>query len=208
MPAGQSINKFRKVLITGLGRSGTSAISSLLFHAGYFTGDMSNNVTREDIQLRNLFRNGDYNNVSNVLEQWSSTHYRVAWKEPKLYSKTGSSILRTISQDWLLIVIFRDPVAMTQRRVVSDAVSVLEGLKTVVYNQVKLVNFVMEANRPTLLISYEKLIAYPRETVQRLLEYLDSEVDNDSFELMLNQMYSDRDAYRLHANSTGNKYRK
>jgi hypothetical protein len=164
-----SESRFSKILVTGLGRSGTSAVASILRHLGYFLGPKISN--HENPELRGLLAKRDFDTINALLNKYLQEHSLFAWKDPKLYSKEAAEWIGTLGDDWLVIVIMRDPVAITLRRMYSDQVAFSDIFGTVIKNQEKLSLFVQSINKSVLLVSYEKLILKPANVIKELSSY-------------------------------------
>lgn len=192
--------KFRKVLITGLGRSGTSAVASVFNHIGFYLGDDSEAPIYEDVVLRTAFKEERLSDVRSTLERSGLEHRLVAWKDPKLFSAIGSQLVGELTEDWLMVLVFRDPVATTLRRVFSDKVSFMDTLLSTVRLQEKLVQFGMTVKKPILFVSYEKLLLYPEQVIGEILGFVDLDpglsINADD---ILAKISSDKEAYRSHA---------
>lgn len=173
----------RKILVTGLGRGGTSAIAALLFHAGFtLWGDgAGDEIYFEDGGLRKLLLAADYEGVEAELASRTEKHPLVAWKDPKLYSGHGLELVRRLPEDWIVIAVFRDPVAIVSRRVVTDQMSFEESMPRVMRFMRKFYNFLVEVekSRKVIYISYEKLMTEPIASVRAMFQKLGAELDDD-----------------------------
>ena len=163
---------YRNVLITGLGRSGTSAIASVLRNAGFYLGDVENISTREDPALREMLRKGQINEILTLLADWAASHPLIAWKEPKLVGNEGRQLVCGLPDDWAVIVVFRDPLARAVRLVTEHGGDLMTTLVESIRLPNKLVQLVQETQKTTLLLSYEKHVTKPIDVCQDLLSVL------------------------------------
>jgi hypothetical protein len=197
--------RYRKIIATGLGRSGTSSIGSLLHHVGYYLGEPVKDYERrtyESSELKHLLLDDEIDRCAAALNERASQHQRYAWKEPKIISSKGMELMPKLDDDWLVIVTFRDAVASSQRRSVSDELEFMDALKLVVEAQSRLLRFCLKCEKPLLFVSYEYFITKTREAITELVSYIehdDSKVANID-ELILS-LLADREGYRAQAKS-------
>jgi arabinose-5-phosphate isomerase len=166
--------KMRKVLITGQGRGGTSAIASIFYHLGYYMPNGDTYATFEDEKLRQHLASGEVEEVIQELNFRVSQHDLVAWKDPKLFGINGRELSGKISNDWLYVFVFRDPYAITLRKSMSgDSVVDRELLNASKYNR-KLVEFYLSVKErnPCYIISYEKLLTDKLNVIGSLCDFL------------------------------------
>ncbi len=151
--------KYSKILITGLGRSGTSAVASIVKNIGYFLGEKVSPLTGEDVELRGLLSLGKTDSVRSELYRRCETYDLVAYKDPKLFSQHGERLLADMANDWLYIFVFRDVLSITRRNVRSIGAEIDEALVSAAHHQLKLINFYNKTklSNPTYLISFEQL---------------------------------------------------
>ena len=164
--------KFRKVLITGLGRSGTSAIAAMLRHCDFYFGEDAGSIVVESPALLKLAAAGDSQALRARLDAWSADHPRIAWKDPKLYAR-GADFVNALPDDWLVIATFRDPVSTAMRRVYSDKVNFLDSLRHCIQHQARLCEFAASTNKSVLWISYERLMLEREATFAEVMALLD-----------------------------------
>lgn len=166
--------KHKKILITGQGRGGTSAIASIFYHLGYYMPDASQLASMEDRTLQNMLKKDDINGLIQELASRERDWNLVAWKEPKLFSGNGLKLVDSLNKDWTYIIVFRDPYAIAYRNNISMGADIDQALIHAANNNRKLAGFYEKTNNilPCYLVSYEKLITKPDETLGKLLAYL------------------------------------
>jgi hypothetical protein len=198
--------KCRKILVTGLGRSGTSSVSSMLYHAGFnVCGDAEPNEAFEDEFLRPLLVAERFERIEKELQARLRKHQLVAWKDPKLYDKHGIKFVRRLSDDWTVIVVFRDPVAIVSRRVATDKVEFSADMQHVAYFIRKLHDFAaeMEKTKKVIYVSYEKVMTEPIASIQGIFEKLGAEVPAEAASQIWSQMQRSQKAYLAHPSVLG-----
>jgi hypothetical protein len=166
---------FNKVLVTGLGRSGTSAVASVLSHFGYLMTESPQIPSHEDPYLRDLLKNDQADEILEILERRSASHSHVAWKDPKIYGSVGQTLVDRLDGDWLLVVIFRDLVAVGMRRALVHAEEFTADLHKVIKGQRRVLDFATDVSkkRPVLYISYEKMMTDPHGFINEFAEIVD-----------------------------------
>ena len=162
--------RFRKALICGVGRSGTTAVASVLAELGFNLGEHPVDPLREDTHLRELLLRRDADQLITELEAWSRRHAAVAWKDPKIHSAVTPAFMASLPADWLILAVFRDPLAITQRRMDVTGVPLMTTLRDVSRFQQKLLNFIDASAQTVALISYERFMAQTPASVQALQE--------------------------------------
>lgn len=188
---------YSKVLITGLGRSGTSAIATLLYHLGYYLGDVSDSSTKEDRELRENLKNNNYEAIIDTLNDRSLMHELIAFKDPKIYSPSHQKLLASLSDEWLIVSVSRDPVAIAQRRVISEKISFEKALSETVDSQMKLMKFMLDVKKSSIIISYEKFMSYPTQSTNELSKYI--KIDSTKLPEILSKVFMDQNKYRADA---------
>ena len=186
-----------KLLITGLGRSGTSAVASAVRSLGYhmpFASKMANN---EDFTLRALLEQQDYQGIKLELEARCKTNPLVAWKDPKLFGGIGEKLLEVLDDDWAYLIVFRDPLSVGLRNVKSGGGDLDTALLQAVKNQGKLANFYLKAkqSRRVLLVSYEKLATNFDETIAEITGFLGFKYNKDDIDSLRKSMSADHTRY-------------
>lgn len=197
--------RYRKIIATGLGRSGTSSIGSLLHHVGYYLGEPVKDYERrtyESSELKHLLLDDEIDRCAAALNQLSSQHQRYAWKEPKVISSKGMALMPKLDDDWLVIVTFRDPVASSQRRSVSDDLEFMDALKLVIEAQSRLLRFCVKCEKPILFVSYEYFITKTKEAIAELMSFIEhDEAKVKNIDDLVQSLLADREGYRAQAKS-------
>jgi hypothetical protein len=191
--------RFTKVLITGVGRSGTTAVAAVFYSLGFHLGDAPIRHLHEDLAFRQLLRQGDTAALTSALQAWSTRHAAVAWKDPKIYAAASGRLMHLLPDDWLVIGVLRDPLAVAQRRAYSDGSELLPIAHAVARFQMKLLAFLQSVRHTVGLVSYERFMVAPELTLSSLLAVLDPPRVPDSLSGLSNEVLSQRDIYRRNA---------
>ena len=187
----------KNILITGQGRSGTSAVASIFRHLGYFMPEAHKRASNEDGELRKLFLSGQASDVIKELHKRAVDRRLVAWKEPKLFSFRGREVAKEIGSDWRIIIIFRDPYSIALRNSKAMGVNLDDALSDASESNKKLVEFYLDVKNYTqcYLLSYEKLMLNTEMTVAELLNYLGFKASDDLVDYIISEMNKDKKRY-------------
>jgi adenosyl cobinamide kinase/adenosyl cobinamide phosphate guanylyltransferase len=160
----------RTIIVTGVARSGTSLIAGLLREAGLFMGDYIYEVVNEDSQILEFLHSGDRGMLRRLIRDRNSSHSNWGFKIPNLHAYLLHQELRLFRNPHL-VVITRDPVAVAIRNNLSEHVDQMEALKAAADAMQAMAYFISQARCPTLLLSYEKALAFPNVTIDSLIEF-------------------------------------
>lgn len=159
-----------KLLVSGLGRSGTSAIGSILKHLGYYVGDVERVTTNEDKSLQNLLAKNLHDEIIEELNRRANTYPLIAWKDPKLIGSEGIKLIARLPNDWGIILTSRDPTSIAMRLSRQHGTNIAKNLEDVLSRQNKLLSAIaLIRTKPVFVVSYEKLLANPEKTIMGLL---------------------------------------
>ncbi|WP_084420420.1 sulfotransferase family protein [Henriciella litoralis] len=172
----------RTYVIFGVPRGGTTMVAGVARMCGLDIGsnlpdNCEDSLFSLDVIKREL---GDQDQAleqirSNV-QQLSKEKSIWGWKFP-----TAFRYLRDIKSDLVnphLIVVFRDAVAISTRRVVRG-MDAVEALKRFTAMQNHNVDLISDWDVPTLLVSYEKAVSNPEGLVQGLCDFIGTENNVD-----------------------------
>lgn len=156
------------VLITGLGRGGTTAMAQV-FKAFGFVFDNPNDFM-ESLELKGFLEKGNTQKLAEKLNQWQSSGLRHAWKDPKLQSAQCRNVLIALPHNIATVIIFRDLIATSLRHSSVMNEDFLASLERYALGMQKLVNLTkqLQSNRSVVLVSYEKLLVNTEVVVNQL----------------------------------------
>ena len=109
----------RTFIVTGLHRSGTSLVASILYHARLFIGSEFNSAIYEDEEITQSLVAKRLDVLQNIIEQRNATHTRWGFKCPMLCDFLEPHHLNLFDRPRLIIA-FRDPVAIAMRTSLSE----------------------------------------------------------------------------------------
>ena len=157
------------LVVVGLTRSGTSMIGSLFHSLGLHMGSSVDKAVFEDVEIAHLVESEDYDGLKAVVAGRNATHDVWGFKRPNAYQHLAK-ILPLLRKP-RLIVMFRDILAIAMRNHVSMQMDVLPALPKYLDQYRVLVDNVAKVKCPALLVSYEKFVQFPEESVTRTAEF-------------------------------------
>jgi len=157
-------------VISGVARSGTTMVAGLMRRAGVFLGDPLHEVVLEDAEMLELLRARSMAALRQQIARRNASHPVWGFKLPNLHAFLRVEEL-SLFRNPHLILVFRDPVAITVRSAISEQYSVMDELANTVGAQETLAQFATRASCPVLMLSYEKALISPDETIGTLLSF-------------------------------------
>lgn len=160
----------RTIVVLGVGRGGTSAVAGMLSQLGVFMGDRPGDVNHEDRRLSAAIEGQDYDGAASIVEEYDRRYSIWAWKRPSAFKH-----LPFIDEHFRhphYVCVMRDVAAIAGRRQVSMGFDTLRSASGALGAYAKIVEFVGQSERPTLLVSYEKLLLDPRPAATMLAQWV------------------------------------
>lgn len=160
----------RTFIVTGLHRSGTTLLASLLRQVGIFMGSAINDIVHEDEELAQAIETGDRPAMRQLIANRNAAYGTWGFKLPMLCRWLSAQDM-DLFQAPRLIVIFRDLVAISVRESLSEYRDPLLALQTAADDTSAMARFVARLRCPVLLVSYEKALAFPDNLVDALMQF-------------------------------------
>lgn len=164
------------VVITGLGRSGTSMLAQTLQTAGLPIGNELAIGTYEDQFLAQLLRRSQRGELVRLIKERNRCHDQWGLKLPS-HLVLQARFLKLLREP-VLVVIFRDNLAIAGRRTISRGDSLLHELMEIQKESHRLIRQITSSRLPALLISYEKALLSPGLLIDSLDRFLGLNLDN------------------------------
>ena len=168
------------VLVTGLGRSGTTMVSRVLSALGLFMGDKVSRGTNEDKEFRNIIKKSKMAEFKRLcrdrderFDRWGFKYPAARHDLPKLVDSMRSP---------RVVVTSRDPLATAIRAADATRADVLPTLEDGLRRTLRLMATVEKLPCPVLLLSYEKALTRPRECVSTLAAFCGIAADSETLE--------------------------
>lgn len=184
----------RTLIVTGIARSGTSLIATLLKEAGLFMGEFLHDVVNEDAQILELLRHRDTGMLKELIRTRNTMHGQWGFKIPNLHVYLTSAEL-ALFRNPHLIVIYRDPVAVAVRNALSEYYGELDSMVKTANAMYGLAQFIQRADCPVLLLSYEKALSLPNMVIDRVLEFCGVRLDDAARTRLLLHVQPNRAEY-------------
>ena len=162
----------RTFIVTGLHRSGTSLVASILRQVGIFMGSDLNEHVHEDEGLAKILLARDTPGLKRTIRQRDADYGTWGFKFPMLSDVLDPSDIKLFTNPHVIIP-FRDPVSVAVRRSLSDYQDPMPALRATVDAIAATVAFAGPLDCPTLLLSYEKALVFPADFVATLLRFGD-----------------------------------
>ncbi len=160
----------RTIVVTGVARSGTSLVASVLKAAGLHMGDHVYDVVNEDAQMLEIVRSRDTKLLRALIQQRNTRYPSWGFKIPNLHAYMRYDELNQFRNPHL-IAIFRDPVAVAMRNALSEHTGQLPGLIAASGAMQAMARFAEQTDCPLLLLSYEKVVSFPPLLIDSVLDF-------------------------------------
>ena len=173
-PAGEEAS----VLVTGLGRSGTTMVSRVLSALGLFMGERVSRGTNEDKDFRNIIKSGSLGKFKKLCRERDERHQRWGFKYPAARHNLGALVGAMRAPR--VIVTSRDPLATAIRAAGATDAEVLPTFDQALRRTIRLLASVQELECPVLLLSYEKALTRPRDCTSALASFCGIDADEET----------------------------
>ena len=191
----------RTLIVTGIARSGTSMVASVLRQAGVFMGEFLREVVVEDAQMLELLRTRRMDALRRLIGERDAAHPVWGFKLPNLHAYLRHDEL-ALFRNPHLILIFRDPVAVAVRSAMSEHYDMLEALAGATTAQDGLLHVVRRTDCPVLLLSYEKALITPHTVIESLLAFCGIAVPQQDRARLVAEVQPNRPEYLAIASSS------
>ena len=162
----------RTFIVTGLHRSGTSLVASVLRQVGIFMGAEINDLVHEDEAIAKMLIARDFPALTRLIRDRDAAYGTWGFKFPMLGKPLKPADLARFS-DPHVIVPFRDPVSIAVRKSLSEYQDSMRALRVAVDDQAAMVGFIEQVRCPSLLLSYEKSLVFPGDFIDAILRFCD-----------------------------------
>ena len=184
----------RTLIVSGIARSGASLLASLLRAAGVSMGDFMDEARNEDAQVADLLRRRNIDMLKLLIRDRNQRHPLWGFKMPNLHAHLRFDELSLFRNPHLLLI-YRDPVAVAARSVLSEQYGDVQTLAHTVIAMHGLVEFARLADCPTLFVSYEKALAFPNMMLDSLGDFCGLEFDMATRARLLLEVQPNRPDY-------------
>jgi hypothetical protein len=185
------------IIVSGVGRSGTSMAAGALAALGLPMGDTGGLAVYEDTQLSPALYYFDHAARARIIAARNAETKKWGFKFPSLQLHLHPAELRQFRNP-RLIVITRDLVAVAQRAVKSDPDLAVpfDALWNITRQQNDMVDFLYKAQCPRMVMSYEKAVQFPVAFVEMMASFCGLKVDHASVDNAVRTVSPNNEAYR------------
>jgi hypothetical protein len=157
------------VIISGVGRSGTSMTAHIAHALGISMGKTENEAVYEDKEFVSALLYFDHTLTRQLIDSRNEQSQRWGFKFASLQNHLLPPQL-SLFRNPHLIVVMRDPVSVATRAHLSDESPTDAGRAffNVCHQAFDMAHFVEKAECPTLLLSYEKCVAFPDKAIEAI----------------------------------------
>jgi len=173
----------RTFVVFGVGRSGTSMVAGVLARLGVNMGENST-IYYEDTEILRVAKAFDEDlwveKLTPIFERKNREFDVWGFKVPALAGKAVR--LAKILRNPYFIFIFRDPVAVAVRNLITVNFDVAHSMTATLHMNQIFVNYINQSKIPLMALSYEKSIINPEEVVRKIAEF--SGLDSDDARIL------------------------
>jgi hypothetical protein len=166
----------RTIIVSGLGRSGTSMVAAMLGELGILPIDKAYQATFEDREFLHLLRFAEKDRLPAAIAERNSLASTWGFKVPSLHGYLEPHELRAFRNPHL-IVVFRDLVAVAERHAIAELTDPLDTFFETGSGMSDMVAFLRTTDCPALLVSYEKAVSLHDQFVTALTQFCGVPID-------------------------------
>lgn len=159
-------NESTTIIVTGVGRSGTSMVAAALLELKVYMGSGLDSSVFEDVRLANALESDNVEELRTLIATNNQAHSTWGFKRPKAFAKVEKLVPEL--RNPRIVMTLRDPAAIAVR----NSKSAYHDLWRGVHIAAKLTRAALAAldnvNCPVLLVSYEKAMTNRAAFLQRL----------------------------------------
>lgn len=160
----------RTLIVLGIARSGTTMVAGALHHLGVHVamGKQPNGVF-EDTEIAALLERKDYKALESLVQQRNLSHPVWGWKLPAAVDEIAQIERYFRAPEY--IVVFRDLFAIANRNRISVRSELSANMRDVHARYNRLLSFLEQTGRRTMLVSYEKAMLDREAFVKALSQF-------------------------------------
>lgn len=184
----------------GLGRSGTTMLSRTMSELGIYMGEKLTPQTHEDKDIQLAIKARDMKGFKGICRRRDEAHDRWGFKCPAARGNVAGLARRM--RNPRAIVVFRDIVAIALRNSISVDAEIIPGLQTAAKANVALLDQIIKAEIPTLVVSYEKALQFPDRLVMAIADHCGITISEEQAEQIGRKRVANGDPLYLHASGS------
>lgn len=168
---------FATIGATGLGRSGTTMVSRVMKAVGVDMGQCLTDGSGEDETIRNTIRAKDRLALSQYCRVRNKAAPIWGFKVPAF--RGNMDRYGVVMREPRYIITFRDTLAIALRHTMTSGQDLISVMRNSVADYEKILTQLATTSTPVMLISYEKALQYPENTVLEISRFCGCEVGPD-----------------------------
>jgi hypothetical protein len=165
------------LIVAGLPRSGTSMVAAILLDLGVFMGERIDGAVFEDVEFAAAVESGQRDALSQIITQRNTAHRLWGFKRPEAYKHLDR--LCAACRNPRIIVMFRDILAIAIRNSIAMQLDPVQSLPRLLNDYQALLRALERVRAPMLLLSYEKCVQFPVETVREIASFAGIEITDE-----------------------------
>lgn len=167
---GSAANLPRKtVVVIGIPRGGTSMVAAALQGLGIAMGAAAPPLF-EDRILGDLIESRDSERAARIITERNRRHAVWGLKHPS--GTLLSPAWRRLFHEPVYVVVFRDPMAVANRRAISREKDLFAEMTVTLDQYASILSLLRNCHRPALLVSYEKALLNPGDFASQLAAFI------------------------------------
>jgi hypothetical protein len=167
----------KTLIVSGVGRGGTSLAASVLYHAGIYMGQHLGEAVYEDQEILHAMQTSNRDLLTRLIALRNASHHTWGLKIPSLHAMIEYQDISLFRNPYL-IVMFRDPVAVAERTAIAEYRNALVTMRETLDALRNLLGFLHNIAAPALLCSYEKALINPANFVDTVGRFCDISLDD------------------------------
>ncbi|HEX5325914.1 MAG TPA: hypothetical protein VFW75_04530 [Acetobacteraceae bacterium] len=167
----------RTIIVSGLGRSGTSMVATLLAELGIISADDAYEETLDDREFLHLLKFRQVDEFRTAIAQRNQRSSVWGFKLPSIHGYLEPPDLLAFRNPRLVITV-RDVVAVAERHAIAEHADPLLSFFEAADGLADLIRFLRAVICPTLLVSYEKAVSLHDEFITALCQFCGCPIDD------------------------------
>jgi hypothetical protein len=184
----------KTLILSGIGRGGTTLLAKILGEAGVFLGNNVSEIVGEDREMLDVLRSRDTARLDQLIVRRNASGKDWGFKAPHVAIYLNQDDLARFRNPHL-IVMFRDPVAITVRHALAEQVDPSPALLDTTAAMNGLAAFVSRTTCPALLLSYEKALIFPGDFLDALARFCAIPLTDDLRQRLMRQIRPNAEDY-------------
>lgn len=164
------LNEPRTIICTGMGRSGTSAVMSLVEFLGVWVGAREDSPNRENKELRKAIAAGP-EAAAEIIASYNERYPVWGFKAPNMRRGLADTLL--MFRNPLIIVPHRDPVGKLGRQMIAEQRDVtLQDIHRLIISHRRLIEELKRVEAPQLHIAFPLLVGSQKEALRAISNFV------------------------------------